>query len=79
MSAHEAAARAKGWFPAQEVSYFKNADAGQVVRYLVGGETYDPETDSLMSSPMRHADDWQDACRTDGLVVGPNQQPKVTA
>jgi hypothetical protein len=38
-----------------------------VARYLGGGDIYNSETDSYMSSPMRHAATWAEACRRDNL------------
>lgn len=64
----EEKARAAGWFPTREAHVmFKGADPGQVCRHLKGGETYDEETDSYMSRPLRHANSWDHAVEMDKL------------
>lgn len=64
----EKRARAAGWFPTREAhTMFRNGDPFGVCRPLVGGDKYQSETDSYMSVPLRHADDWYDACEMDKL------------
>jgi hypothetical protein len=67
-ASHEEKARAAGWFPTREAHVmFRGADESQVCRHLKGGETYNGETDSLMSRPLRHADSWEHAVAMDKL------------
>lgn len=65
--ADEERARAVGWFPTREAHVLFEQSKG-VCRYLKSGEKYNEETDSLVSSPLRHADSWAEACAMDGLV-----------
>lgn len=62
----ETIARAAGWFPTREAHVlFANGPEGRVCRHLRGGERYNEEVDSLISSPLRHAANWRDALRID--------------
>lgn len=61
-------AREAGWFPTREAHVmFKDAEPGQVCRHLREGEVYQPDTDSYMTVPLRHADSWYAAVRMDQL------------
>ena len=65
----EQKARAAGWFPTREAHImFRDGDPAGVCRHLDrSGDKYQPDTDSYMSTPLRHADNWEDACRMDKL------------
>lgn len=66
----ETKARALGWFPTREAHVmFRNGSKAGVCRHLRAGETYNEETDSLMSSPLRHADNWAGALRMESEQV----------
>jgi hypothetical protein len=67
-SPEEAAARKAGWFPIKEAHVMFREGTG-VCRHLVGGEVYNSETDSYMSTPLRHANSWKEACEMDKLGV----------
>jgi len=65
---NEEKARAAGWFPTREAHImFRDGDPAGVCRYLGKGDCYDSDTDSYMSSPLRHADNWEGACKMDKL------------
>ncbi len=66
-AAYEREARKGGWFPTCEAHIMFRQGSG-VCRHLKDGETYQPDTDSLMSVPLRHASSWRDACKMDDLL-----------
>lgn len=64
----EKVARAAGWFPTREAHImFRNGDPAGVCRHFKNGEAYDAENDSLMSVPLKHARNWEKACKRDKL------------
>lgn len=66
MTKLETLARAAGWFPTRESHVMFRQSAG-VCRHLGESDTYNSDTDSYMSSLLRHADSWSEACKMDKL------------
>lgn len=66
----EAKARELGWFPTREAHVmFRDGDPAGVCRHLRKGEVFNGDTDSLMSSPLRHADNWEEAIAMEGDAI----------